>query len=77
MSCNDQVHPERSLRFSLSFLECCPAFGGLDLERPSDVAKLADPELCLSRLSGQLLILDEFQRLPEFIPVLPSLFIED
>lgn len=45
----------------------------LDLERPSDVAKLADPELYLSRLSGQLVILDEIQRLPELFPILRSL----
>lgn len=45
----------------------------LDLERPSDVAKLADPELYLSRFFGQLVILDEIQRLPELFPVLRSL----
>jgi uncharacterized protein len=45
----------------------------LDLERPSDVAKLADPELYLGRVSGQLVILDEIQRLPELFPVLRSL----
>jgi len=45
----------------------------LDLERPSDVAKLADPELYLSRLSGQLVILDEIQRLPGLFPLLRSL----
>lgn len=31
----------------------------LDLERPSDVANLADPELYLGGFSNQLLILDE------------------
>lgn len=45
----------------------------LDLERPSDLAKLADPELYLSRFSGQLVILDEVQRLPDLFPVLRSL----
>ena len=45
----------------------------LDLERPSDVARLADPELYLSRFSGQLVILDEIQRFPELFPVLRSL----
>lgn len=45
----------------------------LDLERPSDVAKLADPELYLGRISGQLVILDEIQRLPGLFPVLRSL----
>lgn len=45
----------------------------IDLERPSDVAKLADPELYLGRLSGQLVILDEIQRLPGLFPVLRAL----
>lgn len=42
----------------------------LDLERPSDLAKLRDPELYLSKLSGTLVILDEIQRIPELFPVL-------
>ncbi len=45
----------------------------LDLERPSDIAKLSDPELYLSKLDGQLVILDEIQRLPEVFPVIRSL----
>lgn len=45
----------------------------LDLERPSDVAKLADPELYLSRFAGYLVILDEVQRMPDLFPVLRSL----
>jgi predicted AAA+ superfamily ATPase len=45
----------------------------LDLERPSDVAKLADPELYLSRHAGSLVILDEIQRVPNLFPVLRSL----
>ncbi len=45
----------------------------LDLERPSDAAKLADPELYLSRFPDQLVILDEIQRLPGLFPVLRSL----
>jgi predicted AAA+ superfamily ATPase len=45
----------------------------LDLERPSDVAKLADPELYLGGFSNQLVILDEIQRLPDLFPVLRSL----
>jgi len=48
----------------------------LDLERPSDIAKLADPELYLSQLSGQLVILDEIHRLPGLFPVLRSLIDE-
>ena len=45
----------------------------LDLERPSDVAKLADPELYLAGLAGRLVILDEVQRMPELFPVLRGL----
>lgn len=45
----------------------------LDLERPSDVAKLADPELYLGGFSNHLVILDEVQRLPDLFPVLRSL----
>jgi len=48
----------------------------LDLERPSDLAKLADPELYLSGFANQLVILDEVQRLPELFPVLRSLIDE-
>lgn len=44
----------------------------LDLERPSDFAKLsADPELYLSQLTHPLVI-DEAQRMPEFFPLLRS-----
>lgn len=45
----------------------------LDLERPSDRAKLADAELFLGRQAGKLAILDEVQRLPELFPLLRSL----
>lgn len=45
----------------------------LDLERPSDLAKLEDPELYLAGFSGQLVILDEVQRQPGLFPVLRSL----
>jgi predicted AAA+ superfamily ATPase len=45
----------------------------LDLERPSDVAKLTDPELYLGGFSNQLVILDEIQRMPDLFPVLRSL----
>jgi len=48
----------------------------LDLERPSDVAKLADPELYLSQFRGHLVILDEIQRVPDLFPVLRSLIDE-
>jgi predicted AAA+ superfamily ATPase len=45
----------------------------LDLERPSDLVKLADPELYLGRFADHLVILDEIQRLPNLFPVLRSL----
>lgn len=45
----------------------------LDLERPSDLARLADPELFLSRHSNQLIVLDEIQRCPELFAVLRAL----
>lgn len=45
----------------------------LDLERPSDVAKLSDPELYLGKFSNHLVILDEIQRVPDLFPVLRSL----
>ncbi|MGQ0505773.1 MAG: ATP-binding protein [Myxococcaceae bacterium] len=40
-----------------------------DLERPSDLARLEEPELALEPLRG-LVILDEIQRRPELFPVL-------
>jgi len=45
----------------------------LDLERPSDIAKLSDPELYLGKFAEHLVILDEIQRLPDLFPVLRSL----
>jgi len=45
----------------------------LDLERPSHVARLADPELYLDLQRESLVILDEVQRLPEIFPVLRAL----
>jgi len=45
----------------------------LDLERPSDAARLTDPELYLEPLADRLVILDEIQRRPELFPVLRSL----
>lgn len=45
----------------------------LDLERPSDRAKLADPELFLAKQTRRLTILDEVQRVPELFAVLRSL----
>ena len=40
-----------------------------DLERQSDLARLADPELALTPLKG-LVVLDEIQRLPNLFPLL-------
>jgi len=51
-------------------------FHYIDLERPSDLVKLADPELYLGRLANHLVILDEIQRLPNLFPVLRSLIDE-
>jgi len=44
----------------------------LDLELPSDLAKLSDAEDYFSRHQGQLLVLDEIQRKPELFPILRS-----
>jgi uncharacterized protein len=54
-------------------LQIAKATHYLDLERPSDLAKLEDPELYLSSHSGKLIILDEIQRRPELFPILRSL----
>jgi len=45
----------------------------LDLERPSDSARLADPEFYLEPLADRLVIIDEIQRAPALFPVLRSL----
>lgn len=45
----------------------------LDLERPSDLAKLAEPELFLEPLADRLVILDEAQLRPDLFGVLRSL----
>jgi len=45
----------------------------LDLERPSDLAKLVEAELYLEQLSDSLVIVDEVQRMPKLFPVLRSL----
>src|SRR5262245_16581672 len=53
----------------------------LDLERPSDLRKLSDPELffALQRREGkgELICLDEIQRVPELFPVLRSVLDEE
>lgn len=45
----------------------------LDLERPSDLAKLTEPELFLSAQKGKLICIDEVQRLPDLFPLIRSL----
>jgi predicted AAA+ superfamily ATPase len=45
----------------------------LDLERPSDRAKIQDPEGYFETNSGSLICLDEVQRAPEIFPVLRSI----
>ena len=45
----------------------------LDLERPSDLAKLSDPEFFLSRHRDRLVCIDEVQRRPDLFPVLRAL----
>ncbi len=49
----------------------------LDLERPSDVNKLRDPEAFFSLNSNKLICLDEIQRVPELFPVLRSVMDEN
>lgn len=44
----------------------------LDLERPSDLAKLQDADLYFESVPDGLIILDEIQRLPGLFPVLRS-----
>ena len=44
----------------------------LDLERPSDMNKLSDPEAFFQQFGNQLVCLDEIQRAPELFAVLRS-----
>ena len=48
----------------------------LDLERPSDLRKLDDPEWFLGAQTDRLVCLDEIQRKPELFPLLRSLIDE-
>jgi len=48
----------------------------LDLERPSDLQKLAEPELFFDLHKGKLICLDEIQRTPEIFPILRSVIDE-
>jgi predicted AAA+ superfamily ATPase len=45
----------------------------LDLELPSDLAKLSDAEVYLNRHRGRLVILDEIHRVPELFVVMRAL----
>lgn len=45
----------------------------LDLELPSDIARLHDPELYLSQFSDKLIIIDEIQRMPELFQIIRAL----
>lgn len=45
----------------------------LDLELPSDLNKLSDPELYFKQYENELIIIDEIQRMPELFMVLRSL----
>lgn len=45
----------------------------LDLELPSDLNKLSDPELYLSQFTDALVIIDEIQRIPSLFPVIRAL----
>ncbi len=44
----------------------------LDLERPSDLAKIQNADLYFESIPDRLIILDEIQRLPDLFPVLRS-----
>ena len=48
----------------------------LDLERPSDLAKLGDAELYLRSVADSLVIIDEIQRRPDLFPAMRSLIDE-
>lgn len=48
----------------------------LDLEKPSDQAKLRDPELYFEQQGDNLLIIDEIQRLPQLFQVLRGIIDE-
>ena len=62
---------------ALQLRESIPDIVHLDLERPADLAKLADPEFFLSRQKGRLVCIDEVQRRPDLFPILRALCDED
>jgi len=49
----------------------------LNLELPSDLRKLADPELFLAAHADRLVVMDEVQRKPELFPILRGLTDKD
>lgn len=49
----------------------------LDLELPSDLAKLVEPELYLRGHHNHLVVIDEVQRAPELFPLLRALVDQD
>jgi hypothetical protein len=49
----------------------------LDLELPSDIQKLSEPELFFRNHGGKLICLDEIQRKPEIFPVLRGIIDEE
>ena len=57
---------------ALELIEGKPKAEYLDLELPSDLAKLTDAEDYFSRHQGHLLVLDEIQRKPDLFPILRS-----
>lgn len=42
----------------------------LDLERPSDISRLADPEALFAENARRMICVDEIQRVPELFPVM-------
>lgn len=52
-----EQHPKENVRF-------------FDLENPLDVARLENPLLLFSKLTDQLIVIDEIQRRPELFPIL-------
>jgi predicted AAA+ superfamily ATPase len=57
---------------ALTLIQNNPKASYLDLELPSDLNKLTDPEDYFSRHQDDLLVLDEIQRTPNLFPVLRS-----
>lgn len=53
-------------------LKDLPNAAYIDLERPSDLRKLTEPELFFSQHKNDIVCLDEIQRAPELFPVLRS-----